>query len=115
MKFNIVDLVGQNCITLDDGQKVYDLIHPELLAGHPVELDFQGASVFASPFFNAAIGQLLEDIAPAMLNQLLAVQNLGPIGVNVLRRVIENAKEYYTNPRVRTAVDSVFAEFATER
>lgn len=54
-------MIGANCITLDDGQQVYNAIHPELTAGHPVELDFDRVEIFASPFFNAAIGQLLKD------------------------------------------------------
>ncbi|MBD2542537.1 STAS-like domain-containing protein [Planktothricoides sp. FACHB-1370] len=32
--------------------------------GRPVELDFAGVEIFASPFFNFAIGQLLRDISP---------------------------------------------------
>lgn len=115
MKYNVLSLVGENCITLDDGQKVYDLIHPELAAGRPVVLDFQGTRIFASPFFNAAIGQLLEDVSPENLNRLLSVSDLGPVGMNVLTRVIENAKEYYSNPNVRKAVDEVLTEMATEQ
>ncbi|MBM4047447.1 MAG: DUF4325 domain-containing protein [Planctomycetes bacterium] len=115
MKCSVYPLVGENCITMEDGQKVYDLIHPELQAGRAVELDFQGSSVFASPFFNAAIGQLLEDIPPETLNRLLTVSNMGPVGMNVLKRVIENAKEYYSNPDVRTAVDAALAQLATEK
>lgn len=115
MTINICTLVGEYCITLDDGQKVYDQIHPELQGGQAVELDFVGTTVYASPFFNAAVGQLLEDIAAETLARLLTVKNLNPVGMNVLRRVIENAKEYYSDNRVRMAVDSVLTELATER
>ncbi|WP_292870942.1 STAS-like domain-containing protein [Nostoc sp. LPT] len=38
---------------------MYALVYPELLAEHQVELDFAGVEIFASPFFNFAIGQLL--------------------------------------------------------
>ncbi len=115
MKCNVYSLIGENCITLNDGQRVFDLIHPELAAGRSVELDFAGSNVFASPFFNAAVGQLLEDISADNLNRLLTILNLGPVGVNVLRRVVENAREYYSNQKVRAAVDTVFGELATER
>lgn len=57
MRCDIKDLIGENCITLDNGQRVYDQIHPELVAGRSVEVDFTGVSVFASPFFNAAFGR----------------------------------------------------------
>lgn len=115
MTTNIYSLVGEYCITLEDGQKVYELIHPELQAGRPVELDFTGTTVHASPFFNAAIGQLLADISAPTLGRLLTVRGLNPVGMSVLRRVIENAKEYYSNSRVRTAVDTSISELATER
>lgn len=62
MKYHICKIVGQNCITLQDGQKVYDAIYPELKAGHPVELDFAEVEIFASPFFNFAIGHLMATI-----------------------------------------------------
>lgn len=64
MKYDIRNLIGENCMTPDNGQKVYNLIHPELVADRPVKLDFTGVDIFASPFFNFAIGQLLKDFQP---------------------------------------------------
>jgi STAS-like domain of unknown function (DUF4325) len=96
MKFDVHDLVGEHAITLDDGQRVFDLIHPTLAAGHPVELDFSRVSIYASPFFNAAIGQLLRDLKSDELNRLLKMEGLNPVGRDVARRVIENSKQYYS-------------------
>ena len=50
MKLDIYKLIGEYCITIEDGQKVYNLIYPELAAEHCVELDFTGIKVFATPF-----------------------------------------------------------------
>ncbi|GJQ49950.1 hypothetical protein KsCSTR_08970 [Candidatus Kuenenia stuttgartiensis] len=110
MKINVFDLVGENCITLEDGQKIFNLIHPELSGGNIVALDFKDVKIFASPFFNAAIGRLLKDIKPDDLNRLLKITNIVPTGLAVLKRVIENSKEYYSNPNVRKAVDEVLLE-----
>ncbi|MFB2771426.1 STAS-like domain-containing protein [Pelatocladus sp. BLCC-F211] len=110
MKHQILTLIGKNCITPDDGQKVYDIVHPELLALHEVELDFAGVEIFASPFFNFAIGQLLRDIKPETLNQLLKVSNLNTVGKQILKLVIENSKRYYSDPDFRTRVDQVISE-----
>ena len=107
MKYSVRELTGENAITLEDGQKLYDLIYPELKAGHVVDVDFAGVTVFASPFFNAGVGQLLKDIEPKQLNDLLKVANLVPTGLNVLKRVIENAKQYYSDPKHKAAVDAV--------
>ncbi len=107
MKVDIHSLIGENCITLEDGQKIFDLIHPELLVGNAVELNFVNVTVFASPFFNAAIGHLLKDIKPDDLNRLLKITGLVPPGLMVLKRVIENSKEYYSNDGARKALDDV--------
>ncbi len=112
MLYKLKSLVGQNCITQEDGQRVYELIHCELVAGNSVELDFAGADVFASPFFNAAIGQLLRDIPSEKLNKSLELLNLNQIGDQLVRRVIENSKIYYSQESVRKAIDEVMTEEA---
>lgn len=103
MKCVVHEIVGEDAITFDDGQSVFDRIKPELDANHEVVLDFDGVSVFASPFFNAAIGQLLKNIKPEDLNRLLRIEKLNPTGHEVLRRVIENAKKYYASDDYRKA------------
>lgn len=105
MNIRIFDLTGPNCVTLQDGQAVFEKIYPELSAGRPVALDFAGTRVAASPFFNAAIGQLLKDIPTEKLNLLLTVQNLSPAGLDTLKKVIENSREYYRSERARNAVN----------
>jgi len=112
MRVEIHSMIGENCITLEDGQKIFDLIHPELLVGNAVELNFANVTVFASPFFNAAIGRLLKDIKPDDLNRLLKITALVPPGLTVLKRVIENSKEYYSNEGTRKALDAVLLEQA---
>lgn len=91
----IKDLIGENAMTLEDGAAVYARIHDPLVHGETVELDFDGVEVFASPFFNAGIGRLLGDLSAENLNARLKFNHLSEFGDRVLRRVIENAKEYY--------------------
>lgn len=110
MKYSILTLVGEDCITIEDGDKIYALIHPELAADRPVELDFAGVSVFASPFFNAAIGRLLKDFTPQDLNRLLKISNLAPVGMDVLKLVIKNSAQYYRDPALRKALDEILSE-----
>lgn len=112
MTYKIYDIVGEYAISADGGQKIYNQINPKLLAGDSVELDFTGVKVFASPFFNFAIGQLLKDIAADDLNRLLSFTCLNDNGQKVLERVIANAKRYYCDPQYRKAVDTVLEEYA---
>jgi len=114
MKILVRAIVGEDAITLEDGQAVYDQIHPELRAGRAVELDFEGVGVFASPFFNAAIGQLLKDLEANDLKRLLRVENLNEVGAALMRRVIENAQRYYSSGDYRAAQARVLQEMFGE-
>ena len=110
MKYKIYDLIGENCMTQQAGQQVYDLIYPELQAGQPVELDFAQVRRFLSVFFNFALGQLLRDIKAEDLDRLLIVSNLNPIGQQAYDRVLENAQHYYSDEMYRKAVDEMVQE-----
>lgn len=107
MNLRIHQLVGSNCITIEDGLAVYQKILPELQAKHTIELDFADVKLFASPFFNAAIGQLYKDFSSDDLNNLLKMRGLTANGSIVLRKVTENAKIYYSSERARSAVELV--------
>lgn len=106
MNLEVGQLVGPNCITIDDGLVVYEKILPELKAKRQIELDFSTVKLFASPFFNAAIGQLYKDFSSDDLNDLLRMRGLSANGSIVLRKVTENAKVYYTSSRAKSAIDA---------
>lgn len=114
MKLTIKNIIGKNCITIEDGEKVFSLIHSELSAGKSIELDFSDVKIYASPFFNAAIGRLLKDIKPEDLNRLLIISNINPVGLNALKRVIENSKQYYSDPNTRRVIDEILSEQSRE-
>ena len=102
--------ISERCITVDDGEKLYHQIHLKLIKGDSVILDFSGVRLFASPFFNTAIGPLLKDYTNVQLNHFLKIENLSLNGSHILRRVIENAQKYYSDSRYKNAVDKVIAE-----
>jgi hypothetical protein len=113
MHIKVRELTGTNAMTLEDGEAVYRQIHDPLVRGETVELDFEGIEVFASPFFNAGIGRLLADLLPDVLNAHLKFEHLSALGDRILRRVIENAKEYYAaSPDRRQAIDRIVQETA---
>lgn len=108
MHINVKELVGENAMTLDDGEVIYARIYDPLKQGETVELDFDGVQVFASPFFNAGIGRLLADLTADGLNARLKFEHLSDFGARVLRRVIENAKDYYAaSAEQREAIDRI--------
>ncbi len=93
----VIEITGENAVAQGDGQKVYELVRERLKSGHELQLDFQGIKVFASPFFNAAIGQLLKDFGADDLNRRLKFDHLSSVGHEVLKRVIENSKRYFSS------------------
>lgn len=109
----VYEIAGEYAIDAASGQNVYGLVHPELSQGHGVELDFSGVNVFASAFFNFAIGQLLSDISHETLDRHLEVKNLSDDGQFVLERVLDNAKRYYSDADYRSAVNTVMEEYAS--
>lgn len=113
MQLRISDIVGEYAITADDGEFVFEPVHEALLAGKEVEIDFEGVAVFASPFFNAAIGRLLEDIPQETLRERLHLRNLSSDGHDVVRRVIENAKAFYSDPNRRQAIENALEQAAS--
>ncbi len=114
MELRILELIGPRCIVKEDGQRVYEKIHPELSKHQTVTLDFGGVTQFASPFFNFSIGQLLKDITEEDLRQHLQVKNLVSDGELVIKRVIENASRYYKDVDYRKIVDSILEQQAKE-
>jgi hypothetical protein len=114
MIIRIASIIGDTCITVEDGKRVYDIIHPELVKGQEATLDFTGVKIFASPFFNTAIGQLLSDIKNQQLQSQLKIVGLSQNGTHIMTRVIENAKRYYTNAHFRDSVDKVLSQQAQD-
>ncbi len=114
MKLSVKNHIGPRCIIKEDGQKIYDAIHGALRQGESVNLDFEGVSQFASPFFNFAIGQLLKDIAESDLRTLLHLDHLNETGKLVVERVIENAARYHGDKDYRQIVDDILESQAKE-
>ncbi len=107
MELKIFEIIGKRCITKEKGQRIFERIHPLLLAGQPVTLDFAGVEQFASPFFNYAIGQLLKDIKDDDFDKLLHIDNLDRDGRLVVKQVVNNAKNYHRDIDYKKVVDSI--------
>ncbi|MBI5327152.1 MAG: STAS-like domain-containing protein [Deltaproteobacteria bacterium] len=93
MRYNIHNLIGEKCITSEDGQKVYDLVYPELIAGRSVELDFSGVKFFTPSFFNAFLNRLLINITSQNVGRFLKIFNMVSEGIDVLKRSIKIFKQ----------------------
>jgi hypothetical protein len=109
-RLSIINLIGPNCITIEDGEKIYDQIYPEVIVGNPVNLDFAGVKLVSSPFLNTAIGQLLNHFTRQDIKECLKVINLEKYAKDMLELVLENSERYYHDPDFKEAVDKVLKE-----
>ena len=115
MKLKVIDIVGsERCIIREDGQKIYDKIHDELANKKDVTLDFDGMRLYASPFFNFAIGKLFQDIDADVINAKLHIENINKTGSMIIKCVKNNAKEYCADIDYRKVVDSILEKQAQE-
>jgi hypothetical protein len=88
-------LTGEYASDSSEAWTIYSQIHPELIAGNPVTLDFSGVAVFSAVFFNVAIAQLLKDILTGNAQGNLKIEGLSGQGRELLRKCVENAKGFY--------------------
>ena len=97
MKLNVKDAIGNGrCIVRDEGQKIYERIHPVLKGGEEVTLDFDGISQYASPFFNHAVGRLFKDIEPEVLEDKLHFENINETGSIIVRWLMPSWNRWTT-------------------
>ena len=96
---NVADVIGSDlCITPEDGQKIYDIIISILEEPKQIEISFERIQMLTSIFLNRAIGQLYKDHKDDELKKIIYV-GLSQDDQDVVFRVIENAKRYYSSPQ----------------
>lgn len=95
-KIIIKELLGGDiAISMAKGKNLYDLLLQNINNHDKIILDFDGVTIFASPFFNASIGYLLKDFDIKDLQLKLSFTNLNGVGLNLLNLVISNAIQTY--------------------
>ena len=95
----IFELVGSGiCVSSDDGQKVHDQIAAAFREGKKVKLSFLNVDSLTSAFLNAAIGQLYGEFSEEVIRASLAVAEMEQDDLALLKRVVETAKAYFSDP-----------------
>ncbi len=100
IRISIFEVVGSPlCVASGDGQKVYERLTSALEAGGDVVLSFHNVTTLTSAFLNAAIGQLYGAFTEEQIRSLLDVENMEPDDLALLKRVVDNAKLYFKDPK----------------
>ena len=90
---------GPLCVSAEDGQRLHDKIAPLLKDGTPVVLSFEQVETMISAFLNAAVGQIYGEFPEERIRELLNVTDMAQDDLEVLKRVVENAKTYFSSPK----------------
>jgi transcriptional regulator len=98
VKLKVVEFIGSPlCISADDGQKIFDKIQSLLQAGNQVVISFEHATMMVSLFLNVAIGQLYSVFSEEKIRTNISVEGLADDDMELLKKVVENAKKYYAH------------------
>jgi hypothetical protein len=100
------------CVSIEDGQKVYDLIVTALQRREQVQVSFAGVERLTTAFLNAAIGQLYDNFSDDEIRRfLLPVEGASQEQLRLLVRVVDNAKKFFANPsRLRGIISGTLGE-----
>lgn len=96
----VADLIGSSlCISAEDGQKIFEKIKRLLKNGKEVTISFENVNMLISLFLNVAIGQLYSSFSEEEVRSMVKVEGLSSDDLELLKRVVDNAKKYYANSR----------------
>lgn len=110
MQIRIKELIGNVCVTREDGDRVYSFIYDLISSKNKISVDFSGVDIFASPFFNSAFGRLYKEFSKDDVNSYLVCTSLNSNGKKVMDLVVENSIRYYKDVNFKNALDKVLAE-----
>lgn len=100
IKIKTADFIGTtHCISAEDGQKVFNKMESLLKSGKHVTVSFDGVSTLIPLFLNVAIGQLHGLFSEEDVRSMIQVEGLSGDDMLLLKRVVDNAKKYYANPK----------------
>lgn len=110
MRIQLKELIGSECVSLDQGSKVYQLILEELKNKNPVELDFQGVETLFSPFLMGGVGKLLDHFEKEFLMEKLVFCNITAEHLKTVNEFIDRADARLTEQSDLETMKEFFEE-----
>jgi hypothetical protein len=102
--------VGENCSSIDDGEKVLGLIRPELIKGFSVELDFKGVKLILTPFLNSCFDKLLEQFGREVIMTNVSMKNVSDEFLQRINNFISRKEAEFTQRHDRDMLQEMFDE-----
>ena len=104
------EAVGENCSSIDDGERLLSLISPELIKGFAVELDFEGVKLVLTPFLNACFGKLLEQFGGETTMTHVSMRNISGELLQRINNFVNRKEEEFTQSHDRKILQEMFDE-----
>ena len=100
IRISLFEVMGNPfCVASDDGQKIHDRLDAALKANQEVILSFRNVTALTAAFLNTAIGQLYGTFSEKRIQDLLKVEDAEQDDLALLKRVVDNAKLYFKDPK----------------
>ena len=96
-KINVSEFIGSTkAVVTNDGEILYARIINELAVDDAIiRLDFLGIDAVTATFLNVSIGQIYGR-NPKLLERI-KIENLAREDLQLLKKIIDNAREYFKN------------------
>lgn len=106
---NIVNTIGDVYgVEAEDGQKVFELISKAFNDKKKVILSFQNIEMLTTAFLNTAVGLLYKDLTEDFIKENLRVSDISESGKVALKRVVDTAKLFYSDPEaLKRSIDEI--------
>lgn len=112
--FQMEKICGQHCVGVEEGESFFNQIYPLLKLGQEVCLDFSNILTITSSFLNAAIGNLFGQFKDYSFEKLISYNNLDENDIQLLKLVINNAKEHFKKNRNGREIENNIVERSIE-
>ena len=109
-RIHLEKVVGENCASIDDGDKVFQLVRPELVKGFQVEIDFKGVKLMLTPFLNACFGKLLEQFGREVTMTHVSMRNISNELLQRINDFISRKESEFTKSHDREMLQDIFDE-----
>ena len=106
---------GPYCVSADDGRSLKERIQEKLAAGEDVTVDFKSTSIFASPFFRAAFGDIIREMGNK--NEFfdrVSFKNIQPSAKDLIRRIVNNIQKTTDDPAYTEKLNKILTEELAE-
>jgi hypothetical protein len=110
MRIKLRDMIGENCESIDDGDKLHQAIHKEIQGGAQVELDFTDVRSVITPFLNASIGKLLDLFEKETLMEKLILCHISADHLRRVNEFIDGKEQMNSEKTTLDMMKDLFAE-----